>query len=85
MHGTVVAPLHPDAMLCHQYTLRKQAGDAIAHAVLDEDVVPGAYYDRMTVKPASAAAQDPGLQAALWEVTQNVLMSGGDLQRAVDM
>lgn len=47
------------------------------------DIVPGGYYDKNTLTPPSTAAQDEALQAALWEVTQNVLMSGGDLQRAV--
>lgn len=57
----------------------------IASAVIDRDIVPGAYYDKRTVKPPSLPAQDPALQKALWEVTMNVLISGGDLQRAVNM
>lgn len=54
-------------------------------AVVDPDIVPGGYYDKATLKLPSAPAQDKDLQAALWEVTQNVLVSGGDLQRAVEV
>lgn len=61
----------------------EQAGEVVADAVANPTIVPGGYYDKATLKPPSAAAQDESLQAALWEVTQNVLVSGGDLQRAV--
>lgn len=57
----------------------------MVRAVTDPDIVPGGYYDKMTLKLPSVPAQDRDLQAALWEVTQNVLVSGGDLQRAVEL
>lgn len=54
-------------------------------AVVDPDIVPGGYYDKATLKLPSVPAQDKDLQAALWEVTQNVLVSSGDLQLAVEV
>lgn len=57
----------------------------VSNAAIDPYVAPGAYYDKEIRKPASAAGQDEELQAALWEVSSNVLVSGGDLQRAVDI
>lgn len=60
-----------------------QAGEVVSNAAVDPYVAPGAYYDKEIRKPASAAARDKELQAALWEVSTNILVSGGDMQRAV--
>lgn len=62
-----------------------QAGEVVSNAAVDPYVAAGAYYDKDVRTPASAAGQDMELQAALWEVTMNILVSGGDLQRAVDL
>lgn len=57
----------------------------VSNAAVDPYVAPGAYYDKEIRKPASAAGRDEELQAALWEVSLNVLVNGGDLQRRVDI
>lgn len=49
----------------------------MARAATDPHVVPGGYYDRSKLRSPSAAAKDKTLQEALWEVTQNVLVSEG--------
>ena len=49
----------------------------MARAATNSDVFPGAYYDGTKLKSPSVAARDETLQEALWEVTQNVLMSRG--------
>ncbi|CAM9473731.1 unnamed protein product, partial [Hapterophycus canaliculatus] len=61
----------------------EKAGEVVSNAAVDPYVAPGAYYDKEIRKPASAAARDKELQAALWEVSTNILVSGGDLQRPV--
>lgn len=66
-------------------TSTEKAGEILANAVLNPEIVPGSYYDQTTPKPASAAARDSALQAALWEVSKNVLVSDGDLQCAVEI
>lgn len=63
----------------------EQAGEVVSNAAVDPYVAAGAYYDKDVRTPASAAGQDMELQAALWAVTMNILVSGGDLQRAVDL
>lgn len=85
-HGKTPAPPLPatSRSLFNRFSCL-QAGEAVVRAVVDPDIVPGGYYDKATLKLPSAPAQDKDLQAALWEVTQNVLVSGGDLQRAVEV
>ncbi|CBJ48398.1 putative oxidoreductase [Ectocarpus siliculosus] len=63
----------------------EKAGEVVSNAAVDPYVAAGAYYDKDVRTPASAAGQDMELQAALWAVTMNILVSGGDLQRAVDL
>lgn len=60
-----------------------QAGEVVANAAVDPYTAPGAYYDKAVRKTPSSAARDEELQAALWEVSSNVLVSGGDLQRSL--
>lgn len=62
-----------------------QAGELVANAAIDPYTAPGAYYDKDVRKMPSAAGRDEELQAALWEVSFNVLVSGGDLQRTIDI
>lgn len=56
-----------------------QAGDAVAKAVIDPEVIPGAYYDRKSVRPSSPVTRNVSLQQELWEVTRGVLVSDGYL------
>ncbi|CAM9331257.1 unnamed protein product [Pylaiella littoralis] len=64
-------------------TTVEKAGEVVARAAIDPYAAPGAYYDKAIRKTPSAAARDKELQAALWEVTSNILVSGGDLQRTI--
>lgn len=52
---------------------RGQAGDAVANAVIDSDILPGGYYDRRILRAPSHLARDRELQAALWEETEDFL------------
>lgn len=64
--------------------MTRQAGDAVAHAVTDPDIVPGGYYNLKVLTPPSPVAQDAGLQTALWDATQDIIDSGGDLDGSGD-